>query len=181
MKLTLRFSIVLVTLALICGAGLATASAQGSVHVVQFGDTLGALALRYNTTVSAFVTVNHLPNPNVIYVGQVLTIPATGGPVTPPPASGVHIVQSGENLFRIGLLYGFDVNTLAAANGLANPNRIYVGQRLIIPQPRYYVVQWGDYLSAIARSYGSSVTAIMTANGITNPNLIYPGQRLLIP
>ena len=181
MRRSLRLVIISGILALTFGVGLTTASAQGGgVHVVWFGDTLSGLAVRYNTTVQAFMTYNNLPNPNYITVGQRLIIPPTGGPVT-PPTSGVHVVQSGENLFRIGLRYGWDVYTLAAVNGIVNPNRIYVGQRLIIPQPRYHVVQWGENLSSIAWWYGSSVSAIMSANGLVNPNLIYPGQRLLIP
>jgi LysM repeat protein len=44
-----------------------------------------------------------------------------------------HTVQSGENLFRIGLKYGLSWTALASANGLANPNAISVGQVLCIP------------------------------------------------
>ena len=44
----------------------------------------------------------------------------------------VHVVQRGENLFRIGLRYGVTVDTLAAANNLSNPRHIYAGQRLVI-------------------------------------------------
>jgi LysM repeat protein len=44
-----------------------------------------------------------------------------------------HVVQRGENLFRIGLRYGFLWTTLAAVNGISNPARIYTGQVLCIP------------------------------------------------
>lgn len=44
-----------------------------------------------------------------------------------------HVVQPGENLFRIALRYGVDMNELAAANGITDPTRIYVGQVLVIP------------------------------------------------
>src|SRR5262245_55538862 len=44
-----------------------------------------------------------------------------------------HTVQPGENLFRIALRYGIDMNTLAAANGITDPTRIFVGQTLTIP------------------------------------------------
>ena len=46
---------------------------------------------------------------------------------------GQHVVQRGENLFRIALRYGVTVDAMAQANGLANPNQIYVGQTLVIP------------------------------------------------
>ena len=45
----------------------------------------------------------------------------------------MHVVQPGENLFRIALRYGTSVQALAAANGIVNTGRIYVGQRLVIP------------------------------------------------
>lgn len=56
--------------------------------------------------------------------------PATGGPVTGPR---IHIVQPGENLYRISLLYNVSMWSIAQANGILNLNRIYAGQRLVIP------------------------------------------------
>lgn len=45
----------------------------------------------------------------------------------------VHLVQQGENLFRISLRYGTSMNAIANANGIVNIHRIYAGQQLIIP------------------------------------------------
>jgi LysM repeat protein len=42
-------------------------------------------------------------------------------------------VQPGENLFRIALRYGTTMQAIMAANGMTDPNRVYVGQRLVIP------------------------------------------------
>ncbi len=47
----------------------------------------------------------------------------------------IHIVQPGENLFRIAQQYGLDVDTIARANNITNTWRIYAGQQLIIPVP----------------------------------------------
>ncbi len=51
------------------------------------------------------------------------------------PGSGgtVHIVRRGETLTQIARRYGVSMRALAAANGISNVNRIYVGQRLVIP------------------------------------------------
>jgi LysM repeat protein len=119
----------------------APAFAEGpTVHVVQPGENLYRIALRYGVSLNALAAANGIANPNHIYVGQRLTIPGSGSapaPASPAnpaaPASGTHVVQRGENLYRIALRYGVSLNALAAANGIANPNRVYVGQVLRIP------------------------------------------------
>lgn len=167
----------------------APAFAQGTViHTVQRGETLYRIALRYGVTVHALASVNRLSNTSRIYAGQRLVIP-TGSSGSPSPSSGVHIVQRGENLYRIALRYGVTYRALAAANGIANPNRVYVGQRLVIPgrttspapSGQTYTVRRGDTLSAIALRYGVSAWSLAQVNGIRNPSLIYVGQVLRIP
>jgi putative chitinase len=103
------------------------------VHVVQRGENLFRIALRYNTTVEAIAAANNIRNPQLIYVGQRLTIPRGGG-TTPSPGGGrTHVVRPGENLFRIALRYGTTAQAIAAANNLPNIHLIYVGQVLRIP------------------------------------------------
>ncbi len=180
------------TLALILALA-APVFAQGTVvHVVQRGENLFRIGLHYGVTVNALAAANGLSSANRIYVGQRLVIPTvpTGGSTT----SGVHVVQRGENLFRIALRYGMTAQALAAANGIANVNHVYVGQRLAIPsggsvpapvQPtpsgQTYTVRRGDMLSRIALRYGVSAWALAQTNGIRNPSFIYIGQVLRIP
>ncbi len=169
----------------------APAFAQGTIiHVVQPGENLFRIALHYGVTVDALAAANGIANTGRIYVGQRLTIPTGSSPAPTTPSSGVHVVQRGENLFRIALRYGLTTQALAAANGIANPNRIYVGQRLVIPgrgttppapSGQTYTVRRGDTLSSIARRFGVSTWALAQANGICNPSLIYVGQVLRIP
>ncbi len=122
-----------------------------------------------------------------------LTVAATSVPTVAPTAavSGprTHIVQPGENLFRIALYYEMSWQTLAAANGIINPNFIYPGQRLTIPTDvsavpmgeKIHVVQPGENLFRIALKYGTTVEAIAVANDISNVHSIFTGQRLRIP
>jgi len=108
-----------------------------------------------------------------------------------PPRDGqVHVVQRGETLAAIARRYGTTTGALTRTNGIANANRIYVGQRLSIPSAgsagttasaTYHVVRRGENLYAIAARYGVSAGTLARANGISNPNLIYSGQRLQIP
>lgn len=112
------------------------------IHTVQTGDTLYAISQQYGVSIQAIVNANGLTNPNDLEVGQQLVIPAGdtaeaggGSPDTTDPTTGerVHIVQAGENLFRIGLQYGFSVDELATYNNIADPTQIDVGQVIRIP------------------------------------------------
>ena len=107
-----------------------------------------------------------------------------------------HVVQPGENLFRIALNHGVTLESLAQANGITNPAFIGVGQVLIIPgggtpvtppqpQPGHgetiYVVQPGENLFRIALKYNLDYFYLAQYNNIANPAAIYAGQQLRIP
>ena len=132
MKTKLRVFVILICLVsqLVMGVGLAEAA--DPVHVVRRGDTLYSVARRYGTTVNAIVRANGLRNPNWIYVGQRLVIPGTTAAPSSSSSGSAHVVQRGENLYRIALRYGTTVYALASANNLSNTSLIYVGQRLVI-------------------------------------------------
>ncbi len=120
---------------IIPGGGSGGSSGGGGVHIVRRGETLSVIAARYGTSVSAFVRANGLRSANFIYVGQRLTIPGGGGSSGGGSGSGgtIHVVQRGETLAGIALRYRTTAAAIASANGLRNPNLIYVGQRLRIP------------------------------------------------
>lgn len=191
--------VAILLLCLIWSLPVGSAAAQSDtgtrVHIVRWGETLSRIAAQYGVSAQAIMAANHLADPNRIYAGQQLIIPGTGGAATTAP-SGTHVVQRGENLYRIGLKYGLTVTELMAANGLVNPNQIYAGQVLKIqsagapapanePTPTQpadvHVVQRGETLSEIASRYGVSVWALAQANNIGNPSVIYAGQVLTIP
>ncbi len=127
----------------------------------------------------------------------------------------IHVVQPGENLFRIGLRYGVSWVDIMQANGMADTT-IYVGQQLVIPGANAapdastlpavteaappptpeppapvvppvaagagaYTVRTGDTLFRIATSYGVGLDQLAAANNIYNLNFIYAGQTLIIP
>ena len=131
-----------------------------STYVVQVGDNLFRIALHYGVSVNQIAVLNGIVNPNLIFVGQTLQIPAGGTivinpptstplppgvTVTPPPVvttvtppppatgAGQYVVQPGDNLYRISLRFGISISALAQANGILNPNLIFVGETLIIP------------------------------------------------
>lgn len=168
------------------------AEAQTQVHVVRRGETLTAIASRYGTTPQAIVRLNGLANANYIYAGQRLKI--SGGSSPAANTAGAYTVRPGDTLASIAARHGTTVNALVRANGLANPNRIYPGQRLILSggsassgsapttgTAGTYTVRAGDTLASIAYRHGTTVWAIANANGLANPNYLYPGQKLRIP
>jgi LysM repeat protein len=104
-----------------------------TVHIVQPGENLFRIALRYNTTVEAIAQASGIANPWFIYVGQQLTIPVGGGGGGIAPPSTTHVVQPGDTLYLIAARFNTTVQALMVANNLSNPNLIYVGQLLKIP------------------------------------------------
>ncbi|MBX3084927.1 MAG: LysM peptidoglycan-binding domain-containing protein [Anaerolineae bacterium] len=143
----------LLALLLVCALAIpmSTMQAQGGggqqqQYVVQPGDNLFRISLRFGVPLATLQQVNGIANPNLIYVGQVLIIPTPGQPVpptstpkpgqpTPTPVPGnptIYVVQRGDTLSSIAARFGTTVQALAAANGIANPNLIYVGQQLTI-------------------------------------------------
>ena len=123
-----------------------------------------------------------------IVLGFVLPVSAAPADLAAP---AWHWVQPGETLFSIGRMFGVSPWNIASANRLANPNWIYVGQRLYVPNNygggwtpgcgSTYVVRSGDTLYSISRTFGVSPWSIATASGIYDLNRIYAGQLLSIP
>jgi len=97
---------------------------------VRYGDNLTRIAVYYGTTVWAIAQVNGIWNPNLIYVGQVLLIPAYSP--SPAPWPTVYMVRPGDTLTAIAWSFRTTVWTIAQANGIWNPNLIFVGQTLYI-------------------------------------------------
>ncbi len=173
--------------------------ANSPIHVVQPGDSLSQIAVRYGVSMSALVAANGIGNTNYIYTGQQLVIPAgsTNSRTQPSAAGGTGYVTvgRGDSLSLIASLQGMTVNELMALNGLTNPNHVWIGQQLRVTggagasSPSYtaavtdgsiHVVQAGQTLSQIGRRYGLSVQQLMGINGLSNPNHVYVGQRLQV-
>ncbi len=172
-------------------------------HVVLTGDTLLAIALQYGTTVEAIQALNGLADTDLIYVGQVLRVPAATS-TTGEEKSGcahTHIVSAGEGLYAIVARYDVSITAIANANGIVNLNLLQIGQRLCIPHETStttpvapppptpsppttsltYTVRSGDNLFRIALAHGVTVDALIRANGITDVTALAVGQVLVIP
>jgi len=154
------------------------------------------------------------PNGNPLdvttYDGTIVVSGPTETPSpTPPPDCGdilgYHVVQPGETLYAIGRAYGVRPDAIARCNSIINPNLIYAGTTLAIPNVPwfpippgpvarrqfgdgtsltcrfYHTVQWGESLFRISLRYGVSMWAIAEANTIYNLHYIRAGEVLCIP
>ena len=178
---------------------------SATTYVVENGDTLGAIARKFGTTVRALVEANGITNPNLIRTGSELAITGSGsGSSTatasaPAPSSGTgkqlpgqrHLVKPGETVASIARKYGISASDFQRWNGLQD-GTLYASTSLLLYDPgtlpgsgssaaQSYTVKNGDTLGAIARRFGSSSSAIAKATGLASANTIYVGQKLTIP
>lgn len=119
----------------------------GDEYVVQTGDTLGKIAKKCGTTVRAIIQQNpQLPNPDLIFTGNVVRLPPSNGPdadaiageapdlASIPDTGDVYVVQLGDSLAKIAKRTGRSVRDLIIANPqIENPSVIHVGDRVLIP------------------------------------------------
>lgn len=96
-------------------------------YTVQSGDTLSSIAAKFGTNYQALASLNGISNPNLIYVGQVLRVNGSAS-----TGSVYYTVRAGDSLSAIASRYGTSYQSIAALNGLSNPNLIYAGQTLKI-------------------------------------------------
>jgi len=125
-------SIAIATALALTMAPLAVA-ADPLIHTVAKGETLYAIARRYEVPLDALMKANDIHDASRITVGLRLAIP---GPVaavpSPPSAAASHVVKKGETLYGIAKAYGVTVDALIKENGLAG-NAIREGQSLRLP------------------------------------------------
>lgn len=182
--------------AVLTGAALFATAAPAGAHdegeyVVRPGDTLSVIARQVQATIQTLVALNSITDPDRIVVGQRLRLP--GGDVAPgaAPAPTIHVVQRGDTLSEVAKRYGVPLDALAAANGISDVNRVWVGTRLTVaaqapalPGPAAgltHVVAPGETLSEIAARYGVTVGELAAANGIADPNVVIAGATLSVP
>jgi len=182
-----------------------------TLYAVRRGDTVAGVARRFNTTNEVIRELNDLPS-GALTIGSELRVPAANAVLPPKVALAaarvdrpdrrsmlrphVHIVKSGDSLWRIAQRHGISVTKLAKLNGMNAGDPIRAGQRLRLSSaggansvssvpPRggrkvTYTVRNGDTLYAIAHLFQVTVAQITSWNGLGSRSAIKPGQRLII-
>ncbi|MFO7583539.1 MAG: LysM peptidoglycan-binding domain-containing protein [Anaerolineales bacterium] len=188
---------ILILAAFVMGAFLPSgealaASSCGTQYTVKSGDTLLKIARLCGTTLSALRLANpEVGSGNLIRVGQKLYLP--GAMI----GDTLYVIARGDTLRSLATRFGTTVDALLKVNpNITNANRIYEGQRLVLPgKPgdppvppppppggKTYTVQKGDTLRKIAEKHNTTWQEILKVNPqITNANLIYVGQVINLP
>jgi LysM repeat protein len=134
---------------LIGGGGLGSAAAQGvpaqERYVVRPGDSLDQVAATFGVDPAAVAAASGLGDSAVLTPAEILVIPAPGEPAgdaariaaglegTSPFVLDAHVVEPGETLAAIAAGYGVSPQAIADFNGVADPDVLTSGQRLLIP------------------------------------------------
>lgn len=176
-----------VSLASLALTAPAAASATPTYRV-RAGDTLSAIALRFNTTVGRLERLNRLPSAAALQAGATLQLPAA------PARWQSYRIVAGDTLSAIATRFHTTAAQLAAANGVDPARPILAGGTLRVPEPalaprrphaprslRVYRVRAGDTLSAIALSSGVSLGELAAINHLELSRPLLVGQRLELP
>lgn len=102
-------------------------------HRVQRGETLGAIAKKYGTSVEYLLRVNNISNPHFIREGQLLTLFTEDTETSTEMAAIVHTLRRGETVWDLARRYGVGMDEILTANKIADPTRMHPGQELTIP------------------------------------------------
>jgi len=129
------------------------------------------------------------------YLISILLIILSLSLVSAAQSGTTYVIRAGDTLIGIAIRFGTSVSEIVAANNISNPNLIFAGSVLIIPDgggsppaptpppsgSGNHIVQPGDTLSSLARRFGTTVAELAALNNLVNPNLIYVGQVLVLP
>ncbi len=169
-------------------APLSQAQAAGPIYVVQLGDTLYDIALRFGLTVEALQAANAGLQPDALGVGQQLVIPGFEG------VAGnldTHALEAGESLESLALRLGLSRETLVRLNRLVLPERLYLNQAVVIVDEadagpalatgRTYWAAPRQGLLEVAATHGQNPWALAAANRLPHPARLVPGGAVLVP
>jgi LysM repeat protein len=166
-----------------------TVGAASATYVVERGDTLSGIAVRFGTSVDRLAALNELADPDLILIGQVLEtgVGRDGAPVATSGAT--HVVRVGESLAEIAEDHGVTVDTLVRANGIVN-GRVFAGYRLRLTLPelefvvdhvrRTHHVARGETLSSVAADHAVSTKRLLALNHIDDPDQLAVGANLVV-
>lgn len=161
------------------------------VHEIRAGENLFQLSLAYGVSVMDMATRSGILNPNIVLVGQRVTIPNCGttGFFPPPtsvpiPTAAIDPISSASVGTTTTTTTGVNSELVAQAQSALQANAGVAntaGGTGQVTATRQYTVQQYDTLFEIAQAHNTSIDVLAQLNGITNVNTIIMGQVLLVP
>jgi LysM repeat protein len=182
----------------------APAPARTQPYTVVAGDSATSIAQRHGLTLAQLQALNDGASLGVVFVGQVLRIPAGGdgvsggGAPSLPADLTTYTVRPGDSGYALADVFGLTLPELSALNPSVNFAGLQVGQVLTVPNvdlpppppgtvpagpppPNTYVVETGDNLTRIAEAAGTTTSQVLALNSDLDPNLLRVGQELVLP
>ncbi len=166
-------------------AVLAQEQSAGPVYVVQSGDTLSDIAVRFGISLTDLISANPITDPNALKIGDELVIPGLEG------IQGKLVNQTvslGENFQNFALRYQMPADMLIRLNRITSPDEVYAGTSLIVAQQDNaptlspsLVTGEGDSLLEMAVLAGQNPWALEAANRIQAGWDVFPGDVLYVP
>lgn len=166
-------------------------------YTVKKGDTLAKVAQKQGVDIEELCKINQLKPGSTLLAGWKIALPIKikGKAFT----KGEYVVQKGDNLGSIAVLYDVTIKDLMVLNGIDDPDKIHPGQKIKLPEGAYsgnaiakkqqalsesfvwHEVGAGDTLFSLAKKYETTITAIANLNGIKDKDSLKIGQKLKVP
>ena len=159
-------------------------------HIVQSGDSLWSLALKYDTEVKIIKKINYL-NSDLLSINDTLLIPLSKSKSNNFIPYEMYIVSEGDTLWSIAKEYNIEIRDLSRMNSIDENSYLQLGQQLSIGNKNIhrnmeskkrtilYSVKQGDNLFKISELFDVSIRSIEEINNFKNTTLM-PGQIIKV-
>ena len=141
-------------------------------YIVQEGDTIETIALKFNITPKELLELNNYLYRENFTEGMEILIPAQQ-----EDFFNVYTINEGDNLYQIGKKYNINPILLCALNGMEENDYIYPNQKILIPKNdyTYYITTDGDTIDLVASQFNIEPQKLLENNTI----YLLPGQLIV--
>lgn len=168
-------------------------------HTIAEGDTLGHIAIKYNTSVKKLCELNNIEKDAILKIGKTLKVSAE----SVEPEIVYHTITADDtSYYAIASKYNTTVEAIMELNGLTEPKVYHVGEQIIVAkrtpsssagssakssgskkkgdEPKYHTIVDGDTLGHIAIKYNTTVKRLCELNGIKKDDILSLGKKLRV-
>jgi murein DD-endopeptidase MepM/ murein hydrolase activator NlpD len=179
-----RAILILLVLLLLPYQPVQAQDASGPIYIVQPGDSLSAIAARFNVSLNDLMAANNIENPNQLAAGQQLVIPGLEG------VTGIlrtEVINFGDTYRSLLRKTRVPQDLFKRLNRIVSPSQFYVGSSMIIPvdaesgneiriSPRA-----GESMLEAAVKANTGVWTLAEVNGLQGSWDVLPGDTLFAP